>query len=113
MLCGLKDDRFHIQSGRQAALSNTQELKQLLTFNDRITVHYVAYMQTAEVIAFAYVSYFQKAFTRWFKYDRDYLCVNKSQFVPVISEPPCITYQSPWSDEAFVEQLPSTLVTHR
>jgi hypothetical protein len=29
-------------------------------------------------------------YTRWFKYDRDYLCVNKSQFVPVISEPPCI-----------------------
>jgi hypothetical protein len=28
--------------------------------------------------------------TKWFKYDRDYLCVNKSQFVPVISEPPCI-----------------------
>jgi hypothetical protein len=26
----------------------------------------------------------------WFKYDRDYLCVNKSQFVPVIFEPPCI-----------------------
>jgi hypothetical protein len=26
---------------------------------------------------------------RWFKYDRDYLCVNKSQFVPVIFEPPC------------------------
>jgi hypothetical protein len=26
--------------------------------------------------------------TRWFKYDRDYLCVNKSQFVPVIFEPP-------------------------
>jgi hypothetical protein len=24
--------------------------------------------------------------TRWFKYDRDYLCVNKSQFVPVIFE---------------------------
>ena len=29
------------------------------------------------------------AFTRWFKYDRDDLCVNKSQFVPVIFEPPC------------------------
>jgi hypothetical protein len=29
--------------------------------------------------------------TRWFKYDRAYLCVNKSQFVPVIFEPPCIT----------------------
>jgi hypothetical protein len=27
---------------------------------------------------------------RWFKYDRDSLCVNKSQFVPVIFEPPCI-----------------------
>jgi hypothetical protein len=25
--------------------------------------------------------------TRWFKYDRDYLCVNKSQSVPVIFEP--------------------------
>jgi hypothetical protein len=28
--------------------------------------------------------------TRWFKYDWDYLCVNKSQFVPVIFEPPCM-----------------------
>ena len=28
--------------------------------------------------------------TRWFKYDRDYLCLNKSQFVPVIFEPPFI-----------------------
>jgi hypothetical protein len=27
--------------------------------------------------------------TRWFKYDRDYLCVNKPQFAPVIFEPPC------------------------
>ena len=27
--------------------------------------------------------------TRWFKYDRDDLCVNKSQFVPVIFERPC------------------------
>ena len=32
--------------------------------------------------------------TRWFKYDRDYLCVNKSQFVPVIFEPPCTSYNS-------------------
>jgi hypothetical protein len=29
------------------------------------------------------------AYTRWFKYDWDCLCVNKSQFVPVIFEPPC------------------------
>jgi hypothetical protein len=28
--------------------------------------------------------------TRWFKYDRDWLCVNKSQFVPVIFEPSCM-----------------------
>jgi hypothetical protein len=28
--------------------------------------------------------------TRWFKYDRDWLCLNKSQFVPVIFEPPYI-----------------------
>ena len=46
--------------------------------------------------------WFQKRYTRWFKYDRDDLCVNKSQFdrddlfvnksqfVPVIFEPPCI-----------------------
>jgi hypothetical protein len=27
--------------------------------------------------------------TRWFKYDRDCLCVNESQFVPVIFERPC------------------------
>jgi hypothetical protein len=32
--------------------------------------------------------------TRWFKYDRDDLCVNKSQFVPVIFEPPCSV--KPW-----------------
>jgi hypothetical protein len=31
--------------------------------------------------------------TRWFKYYRDYLCVNKSQFVPVIFEPPSINFQ--------------------
>jgi hypothetical protein len=32
--------------------------------------------------------------TRWFKYDRDYLCLNKSQFVPVIFEPPCIMLET-------------------
>jgi hypothetical protein len=34
-------------------------------------------------------SFFSEVYTRWFKYDRDYLCVNKSQIVPVIFEPPC------------------------
>jgi hypothetical protein len=32
----------------------------------------------------------QACVTRWFKYDRDCLCVNKSQLVPVIFEPTCI-----------------------
>jgi hypothetical protein len=36
------------------------------------------------------ISILMNIYTRWFKYDRDYLCVNKSQFVPVIFEPPCI-----------------------
>ena len=31
--------------------------------------------------------------TRWFKYDRDDLCVKKSQFVPVIFEPSCMSAQ--------------------
>jgi hypothetical protein len=34
-----------------------------------------------------------KQSTRWFKYDRDDLCVNKSQFVPVIFEPPCMFHK--------------------
>jgi hypothetical protein len=43
----------------------------------------------ATVLRFIYnVSFVQ--YTRWFKYDRDDLCVNKSRFVPVIFEPPCI-----------------------
>jgi hypothetical protein len=52
--------------------------------------------------------------TRWFKYDRDYLCVKKSQFVPVIFEPPYImlviqkkprdgwTYRKTGTDKVFI-----------
>ena len=32
-------------------------------------------------------------YARWFKYDRDYLCVNKPVTVPVIFELPCIYIQ--------------------
>jgi hypothetical protein len=32
--------------------------------------------------------------TRWFKYDRDDLCVKKSQFVSVIFEPPCVRWST-------------------
>jgi hypothetical protein len=35
------------------------------------------------------LAYYRPLNTTWFKYDRDYLCVNESQFVPVIFEPPC------------------------
>jgi len=35
--------------------------------------------------------------TRWFKYDRDWLCVNKPQSVPVILEPPCTYRNWPFS----------------
>jgi hypothetical protein len=38
---------------------------------------------------FTYGARSKKKNTRWFKYYRDYLCVNNSQFVPVIFEPPC------------------------
>jgi hypothetical protein len=43
-----------------------------------------------------YISYYKYfiVITRWFKYDRDYLCANKSQFVPVILEPPRIIFQA-------------------
>ena len=40
-------------------------------------------------------------YTRWFKYDRDYLCVNKSQFVPVIFEPPCTIRTNKWLDNKY------------
>ena len=35
-----------------------------------------------------YVMYSLFLYTRWFKYDRDYLCVNKPVTVPVIFEAP-------------------------
>jgi hypothetical protein len=44
--------------------------------------------------------------TRWFKYDRDYLCVNKSQFVPVIFEPPCILLVGPEWRSRYIDMLP-------
>jgi hypothetical protein len=43
--------------------------------------------------------------TRWFKYDRDYLCVNKSQFVPVIFEPPCKFSLSQLSDGSDIWEI--------
>jgi hypothetical protein len=39
-----------------------------------------------------------KSNTRWFKYDRDWLCVNNSQFVPVVFEPPCTSRTHVYSE---------------
>jgi hypothetical protein len=48
------------------------------------------YVKTVQINTFINAHY---VYTRWFKYDRDDLCVNKSQFVPVIFEPPCTYIQ--------------------
>jgi hypothetical protein len=42
------------------------------------------------IYIYIYIYIHTHTYTRWFTYDRDYLCVHKSQFVPVIFEPPCI-----------------------
>ena len=41
-------------------------------------------------INFLAYNFLTKLTTKWFKYDRDYLCVNLATSVPVIFEPPCI-----------------------
>ena len=47
---------------------------------------------------FIYESYktgcFFSEYTRWFKYDRDCLCVNLATSVPVIFEPPCTLWDT-------------------
>jgi hypothetical protein len=47
--------------------------------------------------------------TRWFKYDRDDLCVNKSQFFPVIFEPPCIMAGCGLDDFSLIRIRPELL----
>jgi hypothetical protein len=59
-----------------------QEISDLVT----IAQYRALYINTAV----RYIYLHLRLYTRWFKYDRDDLCVNKSQFVPVIFEPPCI-----------------------
>jgi hypothetical protein len=56
-------------------------------------MHLCAYTRPLALVpTYTHPRIHRSIFTRWFKYDRDYLCVNKSQFVPVIFEPPCNTY---------------------
>jgi hypothetical protein len=61
-----------------------------------IHTHTHAHIQRRILTVFPWRQFFRELdsmlhlHTRWFKYDRDYLCVKKSQFVPVVFEPPCI-----------------------
>jgi hypothetical protein len=50
---------------------------------------------------------------RWFKYDRNWLCVNKSQFVPVIFEPPCTNLSVPQGNIITTEHLSVPQLTFR
>ena len=42
------------------------------------------------IYIYIYIYIYTYIYTRWFKYDRDCLCVNLATSVPVIFEPPCI-----------------------
>jgi hypothetical protein len=57
------------------------------------------FRESASVLRCTYIACLVKHYlcTRWFKYDRDWLCVNKSQFVPVIFEPPCTLHVADFS----------------
>jgi hypothetical protein len=57
---------------------------QVISFNLGYSKLQILYYLPLNIVNYIYVN------TRWFKYDGEYLCVNKSQFVPVIFEPPCI-----------------------
>ena len=48
--------------------------------------------------------------TRWFKYDQDYLCVNKPVTVPVIFEPPCACAKLTPSLPPILKLLQSTFI---
>jgi hypothetical protein len=60
-----------------------------------------------------YIYIYIYIYTKWFKYDWDYLCVKKSQFVPVIFEPPCIYTEVIFLFSAYVlEKTEIELYTH-
>jgi hypothetical protein len=75
----------------QQTEENVEQVKKSFLKNRRITTHDVGNMFG---ISYDSVQSIPKENTRWFKYDRDWLCVNKSQFVPVIFEPPCYEHPS-------------------
>jgi hypothetical protein len=72
---------FFVNSGENYSNINCSNIKGT---NNDVTPKY--YLSNLSINSFSNMKFKN---TRWFKYDRDYLCVNKSQFVPVIFEPPC------------------------
>jgi hypothetical protein len=61
-----------------------------LTLPSRLLVGKLIHIQSVEkLLPFCGTPRLVTVCKRWFKYDRDWLCVNKSQCVPIIFQPPC------------------------
>jgi hypothetical protein len=73
------------------SLKNLCSIDLFNIFNDHhiLVTEQFGFRQTYSMDNAIFQLLYQILNTRWFKYDRDDLCVNKSQFVPVIFEPPC------------------------
>jgi hypothetical protein len=83
---------LNYNSSRNYIFLKTKKLDSFETSGTRLPSDVMSHLQKKGTLTHSQVSEPQTShiYTRWFKYDRDDLCVNKSQFVPVISEPPCI-----------------------
>jgi hypothetical protein len=66
-----------------------------LFLQTQMYIHTYTHIQTSclfiHIYIYIYIYIYTHTHTRCFKYDRDYLCVKMSEFVPVIFEPPCIS----------------------
>jgi hypothetical protein len=94
---GITTDKTYIDRGQG---SSDSMLRLLLIFSSfwaflgLLAVHFQPFWRCVQKLS-SLAARLVGCNARWFKYDRDDLCVNKSQFVPVIFEPPCII--SCWS----------------
>jgi hypothetical protein len=91
--------RFKILGTKTVTLKGYFEFPTMhkCNFNNQLQIDSTikSYFHTKSNIIYTYI--YIHTYTRWFKYDRDCLCVNKSQFVPVIFEPPCINIKVKFS----------------
>jgi hypothetical protein len=82
-----------VQDRQYSAITHPQHIALVWIYNQRCSVHSCTLGTSSDnLIRFDLNS--QYRYTRWFKYDRDDLCVNKSQFVPVIFEAPFIIHSN-------------------